>query len=448
METFSVNYFPAFGLSQILAIMPTAVSTVLILLAIALFIISFMVAGSEVAFFSLTYKDINMLKTQPQPSFRRIILLLEQPKILLASMLIANSLANIGIILISNFLLETWLLPFEFSGFVRFALKALTVTFFLVLFGEVLPKVWATNDKVRFASTSSLLIELLNSIFFRLSKRLVRLSDGIEQKFSTGNQTQIDNSQLDYAIDLLPDHEATIEEKQILKGIRKFSDTTVKQVMRTRLDVCGIEYDTSFTALVQKVEELHYSRLPVFKKNLDEIAGMLHTKDLLPFIGIEVPENFDWHTLIRNSYFVHEQKLIEDLLQEFRNKRIHFAVVVDEFGGTSGIVTLEDIMEEIIGEIRDEFDEDERLEQKIDDFTYILEGKMMINDVCKLMKIPVDTFDTIRGDSDSLAGLVLEIAGKFPLQNEAVNWNRYTFLPLVVNKNRIDQIKVLISPEN
>lgn len=446
METLTGNFFIANGQFHFLAITP-AVSTVLILLAIVLFVISFLVAGSEVAFFSLTYKDINMLKTQPQPSFRRIILLLEQPKTLLASMLIANSLANIGIILISNILLDEWLRLFEFSFWVSFSFKALTVTFMLVLFGEVLPKIWATNDKVRFASTSSLLIEILNSLFFRLSKRLVRLSDGIELKFSTGNQSQLDNSQLDYAIDLLPDHEATIEEKQILKGIRKFGDTTVKQVMRTRLDVCGIEYDTNFLNLIQKVEELHYSRLPVFKKNLDEIAGMLHTKDLLPYISTELPYDFDWHSLIRNSYFVHEQKLIEDLLQEFRNKRIHFAIVVDEFGGTSGIVTLEDIMEEIIGEIRDEFDEDERMEQKIDDFTYLFEGKMMINDVCKLMKIPADTFDKIRGDSDSLAGLVLEIAGKFPQQDEPIDWNQFTFIPLAINKNRIDRIKVLITPE-
>jgi gliding motility-associated protein GldE len=427
---------------------PPAGTAVLIFLAVILFTISFLVAGSEVAFFSLTYKDINMLKTKQQPSFRRIILLLEQPKTLLASMMIANSLVNIGIILISNILLDNWLslIPGLTSWWLNFAIKAIIVTFTLVLFGEVLPKVWATNHKVWFASTSSLIIEILNSVLYRLSKRLVRLSDNIEHRFAPKSQNQLDNSQLDYAIDLLPDHEASMEEKQILKGIRKFSDTTVKQVMRTRLDVCGIDEQTNFSDLIRKIEELHYSRLPVFRKNLDEVVGLLHTKDVLPHIQHSHSTEYEWHQLIRPPYFVHEQKLIEDLLQEFRNRRIHFAIVVDEFGGTSGIVTLEDIMEEIIGEIRDEFDDDESADKKIDDYTYIFEGKTMINDACRTMHIPSDTFEEIRGDSDSLAGLVLEIAGKFPQVEEPVISGDFTFLPLAITKNRIDRIKVIIQP--
>ncbi len=252
----------------------------------------------------------------------------------------------------------------------------------------------------------------------------------------------MDSSHLDYAIDLLPDHEATVEEKQILKGIRKFGDTTVKQIMRTRLDVSGIDINSSFVNTIKKVEELHYSRLPVYKNNLDEVVGMLHTKDLLPHLN--EADNFDWHTLMRQPYFVHEQKLIEDLLQEFRNRRNHFAVVVDEFGGTSGIVTLEDIMEEIIGDIKDEFDDEESVNKKIDDFTYIFEGKTMINDVCIAMNLPVDTFDNVRDDSDSLAGLVLEIAGEFPQVNEEIISGDFTFLPLEINKNRIDKVKVII----
>ena len=445
MDYYSViNYYSKLQFT-LLAITPAA-TAVLIFLAILLFTVSFLMAGSEVAFFSLTYKDINMLKTKQQPAFKRIVLLLEQPKTLLASMLIANSFVNIGIILISNILMDGWLEIFKLGFWIEFLIKVFTVTFLIVLFGEVLPKVWATNHKIWFASTSSLVIEIFHSLFFSLgfSRRLVKLSDGIEGKFSPYNSSLLDNNQLDYAIDLLPDHEATVEEKQILKGIRKFSDTPVKQVMRTRLDVSGIDHSSSFEDVIKRVEELHYSRLPVFRKNLDEVVGMLHTKDLLPHVNASKVDNYDWHSLVRPPFFVHEQKLIEDLLQEFRNRRIHFALVVDEFGGTSGIVTLEDIMEEIIGDIRDEFDDEESANKKIDNSTYIFEGKTMINDVCKAMTLPGDTFEMVRGDSDSLAGLVLEIAGEFPQVDEEIVSGDFTFIPLAIQKNRIDKIKVVI----
>ena len=425
MDYHSVMESTALFHFTILTITPAA-SAVLIFLVVILFIISFLVSGSEVAFFSLTYKDINLLKTKQQTSFKRIITLLEQPKTLLGALFITNSLANIGIILISNVLIDG------------------VLDFLIVLFGEVLPKVWATHHKIWFASTASLIIEIFNHLFNRLSKRLVGFGDNIEEKFSQHNSSTLDHSQLDYAIDLLPENEATIEEKQILKGIRKFGDTTVKQIMRTRLDVSGIDYGSPFEEVIKKVEELHYSRLPVYNSNLDEIKGMLHTKDLLPFVNASKVEHYDWHSLIRPSFFVHEQKQIEDLLQEFRNRRIHFAVVVDEFGGTSGIVTLEDIMEEIIGDIQDEFDEEESAFTKIDDYTYIFEGKTMISDVCKAMFLPGDIFEKVRGDSDSLAGLVLEIAGEFPQEQEAVVSGDFTFISLAINKNRIDTVKVVI----
>ena len=432
-----INYFPL----TLLAI-TLAANAVLLFIAILLFIVSFLVAGSEVAFFSLTIKDINILKTKQQPAYRRIVHLLEQPKTLLASMLITNSFVNIGIILISNILIDGWINNFHFNVLTVFLIKVVAVTILLVLFAEVLPKVWATHHKIWFAATASLVVEIFSSIFYRFSKRMVRWSDGIEKKFSKDSTASMDSSHLDYAIDLLPDHEATVEEKQILKGIRKFGDTTVKQIMRTRLDVSGIDINSNFVNTIKKVEELHYSRLPVYKNNLDEVVGMLHTKDLLPHLN--EPDNYDWHQLMRLPYFVHEQKLIEDLLQEFRNRRNHFAVVVDEFGGTSGIVTLEDIMEEIIGDIKDEFDDEESVNKKLDDFTYIFEGKTMINDVCKAMNLPADSFENIRGDSDSLAGLVLEIAGKFPQVNEEVINQGFTFIPLEINKNRIDKVKVIV----
>jgi CBS domain containing-hemolysin-like protein len=216
--------------------------------------------------------------------------------------------------------------------------------------------------------------------------------------------------------------------------------------MRTRLDVSGVPFGHSFRDLKQRVEELHYSRLPVYKNSLDDIVGMIHTKDLIP--QLHQPDDYDWQSLMRVPYFVHEQKFIEDLLKEFQTKRIHFAVVVDEFGGTSGIVTLEDVLEEIIGEIKDEFDEDESANKKIDDENFIFEGKTMINDVCKLMNISLDTFDKIRGESDSLAGLILELAGEIPKQNDVVTVGDFEFTTLEVEKNRIRKVKAtIIKPE-
>lgn len=402
--------------------------------------LSFLLAGSEVAFFSLSSKDVNILKTRKQPSFRRIVNLLEQPKTLLATMLVANSFVNIGIILISNILMEDL-----FSGLpvvLAFILKVVAVSFFLVLFAEVLPKVWATHHKVWFASTSSLVVEVLNSLFYKLSQRFVRYSDTLERKITHRGMQGVDNSHLDEAIDLLPEHEATREEKQILKGIRKFSGIQVKQVMRTRMDVSGIDASRSFAELVQLAHDLHYSRLPVYRNNLDQVIGVLHIKDLLPYL--QHPADFDWHPLIRTPYFVHEQKHIEDLLQDFRNRRTHFAIVVDEFGGTSGIVTLEDVLEEVIGDIRDEFDEEESANRKLDDHTYVFEGRTMIQDVCQAMQVPAHTFDAVRGDSDSIAGLVLEIAGEFPQLNEKLQYDRFTFIPLEINRNRIDKVKLVI----
>ena len=369
--------------------------------------------------------------------------MLEQPKTLQASMLITNVFVNIGAILISNFLIDYWMESLALTAVTLLFVKILIIATLLVLFAEVLPKLWAAQHKVWFAATSSLTIEIFNSLFYGLSKKMVAFSEKINKNLSADNATSLDKSNLDYAIDLLPDHEASVEEKQILKGIRKFGDTEVKQIMRTRMDVSGIDYNSSFGNLIKKVEELHYSRLPVYKGSLDDIAGMLHTKDLLPHLL--QPEDFNWHHLVRAPYFVHEQKLIEDLMQEFRNKRMHFAIVVDEFGGTSGIATLEDIMEEVIGEIKDEFDDEESINKKLDEFNYIFEGKFMINDACKAMGLPLDTFDSIRGDSDSVAGLVLEIAGEFPQANSSLRSGDFTFIPLEINKNRIDKVKISIA---
>lgn len=418
--------------------------TVLIFLLIILLLISFFVAGAEVAYFSLSYKDINMLKTKQQPGYKRIVDLLENPKTLLASLLIANSFVNIAIIIISNFVIDSIIVFENQLWWVEFLIKVLSVTFLLVLFGEVMPKVMATQNNIRFARDAGPLVEGISLLFKSLSQYLVGTSDFIEKKFAKKSNASYSLEELDHAIDITTDDEASQKEKNILKGIVKFSNITARQIMRARLDVSGVEYSTSFADLIKRVEELHYSRLPVYREDLDQIVGMLHTKDLLPLL--ENAHDFDWHPLMKPPYFIHEQKMIEDLLQEFQTKRTHFAVVVDEFGGTSGIVTLEDIMEEIIGDIKDEFDDDDIAHAKVDEFNYIFDGKIMIHDVCKVMELPMEIFDEIRGESESLAGLVLELAGEIPTVNLVVASGDFEFTVLEVEKNRLQKIKVSIKP--
>ncbi len=421
-------------------------TTILVMVLVLLLFLSFVLSGSEVAFFSLTYKDINVLKSKQQPPYKRIVDLLEEPKTLLASLLIANSFINISIIIISNLLIDDM---FNFERFdavwVEFVIKVIVVSFILVLFGEVMPKVLATQNNIRFAKDFGGIIQGVSYLSAGLSKRLVKYSDIIERKLANKPFGSYSLEELDHAIDLTTQHTASENEKNILKGIVKFGNITVRQIMKTRVDVHGIDHNISFGELIATVRDLHYSRLPVYKDDLDNVAGMIHTKDLIAFL--HESDNFDWHGLMRPPYFVHEQKLIEDLLQEFQAKRIHFAVVVDEFGGTSGIVTLEDILEEIIGEIKDEFDEEETGFRKIDEYNYIFEGRVMINDVCKIMSLPTDTFEQVKGESDSVAGLVLELAGEIPLPNKVLNSGDFEFTVLEVNKNRIDKIKVTIKPK-
>lgn len=420
-------------------------TTVLIIILLSLLFFSFALSGSEVAFFSLTYKDINLLKTKQQGAYKRIIDLLEQPKILLGCLLIANSFINIAIIIISNILIGN-IFNFEKINavWIEFVIKVVSVTFLLLLFGEVMPKVLATQNNIRFAKEAGPLVEIVFYLCKRMSIWLVKYSDIIEKKLSKkGSAYSLE--ELDHAIDLTSGTDASVKEKNILKGIIKFGNITVKQIMKTRVDVNGINKEIAFPELLKLLGDLHYSRLPVYEEDLDKVVGMIHTKDLIPHL--EQPDNFDWHTLIRQPFFVHEQKMIEDLLKEFQTKRTHFAVVVDEFGGTSGIVTLEDILEEVIGDINDEFDEEEVDFKKIDDNNYLFEGRTMINDVCKAMDLVFDTFDAVKGESDSLAGLVLELAGEIPTASQIIPCGDFEFTVLEIVKNRIQKIKVTIKPQ-
>jgi putative hemolysin len=427
-----------FTLSRGLLVINPQATTILAIVILFLLILSFVLAGSEVAFFSLTYKDINILKTKQDASWKRIVSLLEDPRSLLASMLIANSIINIAIIILSNFLIDEMVLLKQNFWFFELIIKVFLVGFVLMLFGEIMPKIWATQNNLQFAYYTSGIIELIHLLFRRISSWAVSQSDGLEKFFGRKKKGE----QLRYQIDQSVKNEASEEEKNILNGIAKFGSITVRQVMRARLDVSGISYGISFAQLKQKVEELHYSRLPVYKRSLDELAGMINSKDLIPWLN--EPDDFDWHTLLRPPYFVHEHKLIEDLLQEFQQKRVHFAIVVDEFGGTSGIVTLEDILEEVIGDIRDEFDEEESGTRRLEDGSFIFEGRTMLHDVCKAMNISVDTFDKVKGDSDSVAGLILEISGDIPKVNAVIPCGDFEFTVLDADNSRIKKVQVAI----
>lgn len=444
LETPAVSVLNNIYSAHLLAIDPQSTTALIILLLVFIFF-SFVVSGAEVAFFSLTNKDINLLKTKQQPPYSRVVDLLEHPKELFASFIIANSFSNIGIIIILNILLDG-ILTAEYQ-WLEFALKVLVVSIILILFCEILSKILARQNNIRYAKDFGLLAEGVFYIFRRPGEWFMKHSDTVEKRFSKNAGKGNRMEEIYDAIDTTSpgDDENTTKEKDILKGIAKFSNIFVKQVMKTRLDVSGIDHKTSFKELVKKIEELHYSRLPVYKDDLDEVVGIINTKDILPYLDHE--DNFDWSFLMRQPYFVHENKLIDDLLQEFQTRRVHFAVVVDEFGGTSGIVTLEDILEEVIGEIKDEFDEEESGFKKIDDYNYLFEGRTPISDVCKFMQLPIDTFNGVKGESDSLAGLVLEIAGEFPKTNAVVSAGDFEFTVLEIAKNRLQKVKITIRPK-
>lgn len=424
----------------------TAQATVAILaiVVLLLLLLSFFISGSEIALFSLNYRDINALRTKTDAGWKRIVTLLEDPKLLLASLLVANSLVNIALIILLNLLIDQ-VVPFHQDAntqWIKLAIKVPVITAVIILFGEVLPKIRAAHNHLRTAYESSYLIEVIYYLFKRIAAWLLGISDSVEKFFGGAQTRALTHQQTQEAIKSAVAEE---DEQRILAGIYKFHKITVKQIMRTRLDVSGVEHTISFSALRQRIEELHYSRLPVYKNSLDEITGMIHTKDLIPYL--EEKDDFNWHSLLRQPYFVHETKYIEDLLKEFQTKRIHFAVVVDEFGGTSGIVTMEDILEEIIGDIKDEFDEEETSSRRLDDGSFLLEGRMMIHDACELVGVSPNTFDEVKGGSDSIAGLILEVHGEIPKANDTITIGDFVFTIMEVERNRIQKVKLKIQQQ-
>ena len=415
---------------------------VLPVLLLASILMLFMNSGAEIAFFSLGYRELKNLRTRQYPASTRILQLLQEPRLLMSSMLVGNMVFRMLIILLCNYLVKDDMLP-ETTGFLLFLIRMLIAIVILVLFGELLPKVWASNNHIRFAYYSSFFVWLNATMFRRLGQWTAGITDHIEKALGRNNDMRTRLEQIDQAMGLGEADGSSVEEKNILKGIAQFGNITVRRAMRSRLDVQGVEAGIAFSELKQKVADQQYSRFPVFNENLDNIAGMIHAKDLIPHL--DKADDFDWKPLLRPAFFIHEQMLVEDLLKDFQQRRTHFAIVVDEFGGTDGIITMEDILEEIVGELRDEYDDEESVNMRIDEFNFIFEGKMMINEACKLMNLPNRVFDAIRGDSETVAGLVLELAGEIPKLNQELVANDFTFTVLEVAMNRIHKIKITIA---
>lgn len=434
-----------------------------------LILFSALISGSEVAFFSLSPNDLHSLEDDGSTKSQRLLKLKEKPRTLLATILISNNFINIAIVLVSNYVLRNligeedlnaiglWLQQslglenlISFStvaSIFNFTIAVIGVTFILVLFGEVAPKIYASINNLRFAKMMAGPLSVLNIILGPLSRVLVGWSTSIEEKITQSriNQTGTSKEDIDKAIELtVGDSQNADEEADILKGIVKFGDVSVKQIMKPRVDVIAVEKDTPYDMLMNIIKESGFSRIPVYEEDFDKIDGILYVKDLLGHTDED--EQFNWQTLIRNNVlYVPEYKKIDDLLREFQLKRTHIAIVVDEYGGSAGIVTLEDIMEEVIGDIKDEFDEEEEVDYiKLSEGNYIFEGKSLLNDVCRIIGEDTDFFDSVRGDSDSLAGLIIEILGNIPKPDKEIKYNNIVLKIVSVTKRRIEKINLRV----
>jgi putative hemolysin len=411
------------------------------LILFLLLISSALISGSEVAYFSLGSSELEELKNKSKLGFERVSALLDHPKTLLATILISNNFINVGIVILSDFIMGR---GFDFTGYPKelgFIVQVVVITFLILLFGEVLPKVYANKEAGKFAlfmSTPMLMLRTLNRPF---SKILVRSTGFIERRLGrSGENLSVDD--LSQALELA-NEDTTDEEQKILEGIVKFGNTTVKQIMKPRLDVVCIDKTWGYKKVMDLILESGYSRIPVYEDNFDTVVGVLYIKDLIPHINAE--ENFNWLEHIRESFFVPENKKIDDLLTEFQEKKIHMAVVVDEYGGTSGIITLEDIIEEIVGEISDEFDDEELVYSKLDDKNYIFEGKIHLTDFAKVTAQDVELFKEETVEADTLAGFLLEISGKFPEVKEEIAFEHFLFKVESLEGRRIKRIKVTLN---
>ena len=434
MDPFSIS-----DISSLVVFQPITTGIVLAaILAAFLLLLSGFASGSEIAFFSLSPQDLDELEPDKRSEDSRIVMLRDDSERTLATILIANNFVNVTIIMLCNYIFGS-LVKFK-SEWLEFLCITVLLTFLLLLFGEIMPKVYSRQTPLKFCRRVVGGVMFLRKLFWPLETILIR-SGMLAEKVLQKENRQLSVDDLEQALELTDKNDIK-EEQSMLQGIIRFGDETAKEVMTSRQDIVDLDIRSSYADVLKCIVENNYSRIPVYQDNTDNIRGVLYIKDLLPHLG--KPASFRWQSLIRPPYFVPETKKIDDLLREFQDNKVHIAIVVDEFGGTCGIVTLEDILEEIVGEINDEFDEDEKTYSKLNYNTYLFEGKTLLSDFCRILQIDDDEFSDVEGDADTLAGLLLEIKGDFLSIHEKIDYQNYTFEVVGLEERRISRVKVII----
>lgn len=409
------------------------------MIAVCCLFISGFISGSEISFFSLTDTQIDDM--EPGPRTDTIRKLHDAPDRLLATILIANNLVNVTIVILTNFALGP--LFDGMSAVWSFILQSVILTFLILLFGEILPKLYANNYPVQWARLAAPGLLFIQRLLTPVSSMLVG-STSFVNKVVTKRQHNISTDELSDALDITDVHAG--DDKKMLEGILKFGETTASEIMTPRMQISGIDAESSFDDVMKVITETGYSRLPVFRDTMDTIVGVLYSRDLLPYISSK-PEGFDWHTLMRQPYYVPEQKMIDDLLEDFRKMKIHMAIVIDEFGGTQGLVTMEDVLEEIVGDINDEYDEDDKLYTRISDDTYIFEARTPLTDFFRITSLDEEEYKAVTEDAETVAGMILNIKGDFPREKEKLEYGRIRFLIIAIEGHRIAKVKVHILPD-
>lgn len=407
---------------------------------VLLLLFSALTSASEVAFFSLTSDDLVRFKAQDDSRLHQIVAMRQRPQRLLATILILNNFINVAIVMLSTFITWELLGSNQIQGLVVGALSLL-VTFLIVFFGEVTPKVYATQNAEKVATSTLFLLRGAEWFFYPFSSLLMQIGNFVEDRIERKGYA-ITQDSIKHAVEITTSSTTNEDEKAIYDRIITFGNLTVRQVMRSRLEMEGFEIEGDFHELMNRINKLGYSRLPIYRETIDKIEGVLYIKNLLPFT--QEGENFEWQKFIKPALFIPENKKIDDLLKDFQLKRIHMAIVVDEYGGTSGLVTLEDIIEEIVGDINDEFDEEKEKYVKLNENTYIFEANISLNDFCKIVEVPIGLFETVKGESESLAGLLLEINSNLPRLGEVIDFQQFKFSIVAVDKKRIKKVKVQI----
>jgi gliding motility-associated protein GldE len=407
---------------------------------IILLFASAIISGSEVAFFSLPKKVLEELTRTDKKADKRILKLLYRPKQLLATILILNNFINVTLVIYSTYLVWYYFPGDDGNGKIL-ALLTLVITFLIVFLGELTPKVYANQNNIAFARFTSGILNVSNVIFYPLSFLLTKTTSFIEKRVQTqGYNVSLDK--LHKALEMTADEDTTEEEKEILKGIINFGQITAKQIMKSRMDIIALDEEIGYHELLDIINKNGYSRMPVYRETIDDIVGILYIKDLIPYIDEE--EGFQWQNLIRKGFFIPETKKIDDLLRDFQEKRVHMAIVVDEYGGTAGIVTLEDVIEEIVGEFNDEFDDEDKTFVQESEHVYTFLGKTSLNDFCRALDVDLNIFDEVKGESESLGGLLLELFAHLPNVGERINFKRFLFTIQAVDRKKIKKIKVEI----